>query len=61
MRNLQPALAHSLKVAAFIVGSSVIPALLALYENDPRWLALAPVLNLAASFLVKWSQLRKAA
>jgi len=58
--NLKLALIHVLKVGAFIVGSAVIPALLALYAQNPYWLALTPLFNLAASFLVKWSQLKKA-
>ena len=57
--NLSGAFKHAAKVGAFIVGSSVIPALLAFYQGNVYWLAAAPALNILAAFLLKWSQLKK--
>lgn len=59
MNAKRKALVHALKVAMYIVGSAVIPALLSLYANEPRWLALAPALNVAAAYLVKYSEIKR--
>ena len=59
MNNFKEALKPVIKVAAYLLGSAVIPALLALYQDNVYWLALAPLLNLGAVFLIKWSELRK--
>lgn len=53
------ALIHILKVAAFIVGSSVLPAVAAFYTHEPWFLAASPVINILASFLVKYSGIKK--
>ena len=46
---------HACKVIAWSLGSAAIPAILALYANNPWFLALAPVINALGAGLVKWS------
>lgn len=58
MSPLNQSLIHAIKVAAFIVGSAVIPALISLYAGNATWMALFPVLNVIASFLVKYSEVK---
>ena len=46
---------HFAKVAAWVIGSAVIPSLLTLYTGNPYWLALTPFINAAGAGLIKWS------
>jgi hypothetical protein len=46
---------HVCKVAAWVIGSAAIPALLTLYTGNPYWLALTPFINGIGAGLVKWS------
>jgi hypothetical protein len=52
---------HVCKVAAWVIGSAAIPALLALYTQNPYWLALTPFINGIGAGLEKWSGIQAAA
>jgi hypothetical protein len=52
---------HACKVAAWVIASAAIPALLALYSGNPYWMALTPFINAAAAGLRKWSGIQNAA
>ena len=52
---------HVCKVAAWVIGSAAIPALLALYTGNAYWLALTPFINGIGAGLVKWSGIQAAA
>lgn len=52
---------HVCKVAAWVIGSAAIPAVLALYSGNPYWLALTPVINGIGAGLVKWSGIQATA
>jgi hypothetical protein len=54
----QQAVGHGVKIAAWVVGSAVIPALLSLYSGNQTWLLLTPVINAVGAGLVKWSGLK---
>lgn len=61
MNNLHSqAIEHALQVAAYVIGSAVIPCLLSLYSNNPYFLLLTPVINALAAGLVKYSGLKAA-
>ncbi|HEY3742461.1 MAG TPA: hypothetical protein VGL53_21580 [Bryobacteraceae bacterium] len=52
---------HACKVAAWVLASSAIPALLALYSGNVYWMGLAPFINGLAAGLKKWSGIQAAA
>lgn len=52
---------HFCKVAAFVIGSAVVPCVLALYTGNAYWVALTPFINAGAAALIKWSQVQTAA
>ncbi|MCL4399784.1 hypothetical protein M1506_00715 [Patescibacteria group bacterium] len=54
------AFVHILKVAAYIVGSAVIPAIVSLYTQNATFMAFAPILNLIAVYLQKYSEVKAA-
>ena len=46
---------HICKVAAWVLGSAAVPALISLYSQNPYWLMLTPIINGIGAGLVKWS------
>ncbi len=53
--TLEQVALHICKVAAWAIGSAVVPALIALYSGNVYWMALTPLINALAAGLVKWS------
>ena len=51
---------HVCKVAAWVIGSAAVPALLTLYTGNAYWLALTPFINGLAAGLKKWSGIQAA-
>ena len=47
-QKTKDALIHGGKIALYIIGSAVIPALIAYNTGNVKWMALAPVLNILA-------------
>ena len=54
-------LVHAGKVALFIIGSAIIPALISLYTGNVNFMVFAPILNVLAAMAVKYSDIQKAA
>jgi hypothetical protein len=52
---LSQALNHGIKVAAWVIGSAVLPALISFYSQNIYWLALTPIINALGAGLIRWS------
>lgn len=47
------------KVALYIIGSAVIPAVISLYTQNVNFMVFAPILNVLAVLFVKYSEVKK--
>jgi hypothetical protein len=56
---LYGAIEHAVKVGAYIVGSGFLALAVSALADNPAYIALAPLINIVAALLVKYSQLSK--
>jgi len=56
---LYGAVDHALKVSAYIVGSGFLALAISALADNPAYMALAPLINVVAALLIKYSQLSK--
>lgn len=53
--QIKDILIHGGKVALFILGSAVIPALAAMYTHNADYMLFAPLINVIAAMAIKYS------